>query len=92
VTTRSTPLVDVLTRCREFCKASHDAAWSTRSIAEIAGVLDRAIEASERGTKLNYDELKVLFAPTGDLQETAIANGWAEEYLLLSARFDDLIG
>jgi hypothetical protein len=32
-----------------------------------------------------------MFAPTGDLQETAMANGWSIEYLLLSAQFDSLI-
>lgn len=54
-------------------------------------VLDRGILAVELGNELNRDELKLLFAPTGDLQETSIANGWAEEYLSLSAKFDDLI-
>ena len=92
MTNRSQSLIGVLSQCRQLSKASQDAAWSATGISEIIGVLDRGIEAIERGTELNRDELKLLFAPTGDLQETAIANGWPEEYLLLSARFDELIG
>lgn len=85
-------LIEVLLRCREFAKASQDAAWSSMTVSEIVGVLDRGIEAIERGMEWNRDELKMLFAPTGDLQETAIANGWDENYLSLSKRFDDVIG
>ena len=44
-----------------------------------------------RWAELNRDELKLLFAPTGALQETSMDNGWAGEYLLLSERFDGLI-
>jgi hypothetical protein len=82
----------VLKRCRELSQSSEDALYSSRSISQIIAVLDRGIEALERRSDLNRNELKLLFAPTGDLQETSIANGWAEEYLLLSAKFDGLIG
>lgn len=34
------------------------------------------------------DELRVVFAPTGSLQEASISSGWAETYLVLAARFD----
>ena len=84
-------LIDVLKRCREHSNASQDAFWAARSGPEIVAVLDRGIEAIEHGKEVNRDELRLLFAPTGDLQETSIANGWAEEYLSLSARFDDRI-
>jgi hypothetical protein len=82
----------VLKRCRDLSAASGDALYSSRSISQIIEVLDRGIEASERPSDLNRDELILLFAPTGDLQEVSLANGWADEYLLLSARFDGLIG
>jgi len=85
-------LIDVLKQCCELSKASQDALYSSRGVSEIVAVLERGIEAIERGTELNREELTLLFAPTGDLQETSMANGWAEEYLSLSARFDGLIG
>ncbi|WP_194814929.1 hypothetical protein [Nocardia sp. XZ_19_385] len=34
--------------------------------------------------------LVVLFAPTGPLQDLSISSGWAERYLELAARFDQL--
>jgi hypothetical protein len=84
-------LLDVLKRCRALAQASQDALWASAGVPEIVAVLDRGIELLERGAELNRDELKLLFAPTGDLQETAMANGWSDEYLLLSAEFDGLI-
>jgi len=84
-------LIDILRRCRDLTKASEHRGWSSATISEIVAVLDRAIVAIQCGAQPNSDELKLLFAPTGDLQETSIANGWDEEYLILAARFDALM-
>jgi len=84
-------LLDVLKRCRELSKSSQDAAFSSTSVTEIVAILDRGIESLERGRELNRNELKLLFAPTGALQETSMDNGWSCEYLLLSAQFDNLM-
>jgi hypothetical protein len=85
------PLVDVLKRCRQLSQASQDAVRSSTGVSEIVAHLNRGIESVERGSELNRDELKLLFAPTGALQETSMENGWSGEYLLLSAEFDGLI-
>lgn len=45
----------------------------------------RACDASR------LDELRLIFAPTGSLQEASISSGWAETYLLLAARFDSAV-
>jgi hypothetical protein len=87
----SMSLLNVLARCRELSQASQDAVWSSTGVAEIGAILDRGIKLLESGAELNRDELKLLFAPTGALQETAIDNGWSDEYLLLSAEFDELM-
>jgi hypothetical protein len=84
-------LIALLQRCRELSVASQDALYSSTGTAEIVAVLNRGIESIERRTQLNRYELKLLFAPSGELQETSIANGWAVEYLLLSKQFDGLI-
>jgi hypothetical protein len=84
-------LTDILQRCRALCQASHDAVWSSTGVSEIVAMLDRGIESIERRAELNRDELRLLFAPTGALQETSIDNGWSHEYLLLSAEFDQLM-
>ena len=74
-----------------MARASQDADWSAMGISDIMAVLDRGITAIELGNELNRNELKLLFAPTGALQETSLSNGWAEEFLSLSGQFDRLI-
>jgi hypothetical protein len=84
-------LIEVLKRCRALCQTSRDALWSSTGVSEIVAILDRGIESLERRTELNRDELKLLFVPTGPLEERSMENGWSREYLLLSAAFDGLI-
>ena len=83
-------LMVLLTRCRDLSRASQDAVYSSTGVEEIVAILNRAMESIAKGKLLNRDELTLLFAPTGDLQETSMANGWADEYLTLSAEFDGL--
>ncbi|MEI5681886.1 MULTISPECIES: hypothetical protein [unclassified Mesorhizobium] len=40
------------------------------------------------GSMPNKLKMKVIFAPTGPLQEASISSGWADEYLRLAGRFD----
>ncbi len=81
----------VLARCRELSAASQDVLYSSTGTAEIVLILDPAISCIRHGAELDREELKLLFAPTGALQETAMDNGWSDEYLLLSEDFDGLI-
>lgn len=84
-------LLTILKIVRERTKASHDAPWSSRSVAEIVEILDHAIEALNHGTAWEKNDLVLLFAPTGALQETSMDNGWADEFIVLSSEFDRLI-
>src|SRR3954464_2302717 len=62
-----------------------DTAWSSYSDSDA---LIRDVEAlAERlkaGDKAAQQELRVLFLPTGDLQETAMSSGWHDEYMRLA--------
>ena len=84
-------LMALLTRSRDLSEASQDAVYSSTGVEEIVAILNRAMASIQQGKTLNRDELTLLFAPTGALQETSMANGWADEYLMLSAEFDGLI-
>jgi hypothetical protein len=42
----------------------------------------------DRNEKVDNDILKVEFAPTSTIQEIAMSNGWHDEYLKLSTKFD----
>lgn len=88
---REDELRDILSRCREFVLASNDSGWSCMDVSEIVVSLNESIDSLARRNVLDKNELVMLFAPTGPLQETAMRNGWADEYISLSARFDKMI-
>ena len=82
----------VLERCRDCVSASVDSAWSSLDVAEIYETLDTTIRRLETHQSISKNNLRFLFSPTGPLQDTSISNGWGEEYLILAAQFDKLIG
>jgi hypothetical protein len=84
-------LVDVLKECLAFTRKSEDSVYTGIGASEIVQTLQRAIARLERGKRINKLKLSFLFLPTGDLQETAIDNGWGDEFLDLSDRFDSAI-
>jgi hypothetical protein len=69
-----------------------DVLWSGYdSVAELRAEVEKYLVKIEAGEPFDDDEflgLRVLFAPTGPLQETSISSGWAREFLDLAARFD----
>jgi hypothetical protein len=42
----------------------------------------------ESGTLPPRVHLKVLFAPTGPIQEVSVSSGWEQDFLRLAVRFD----
>ena len=69
-------------------REANDFCWShwqnaQEADAEITGYL----ESVQKGDYSQLGKLKLLFAPTGSLQEVSFS-GWALEYLSLSERFD----
>ena len=69
-----------------------DVAWSRYTSAEeAANDIDQHIERLRRGDLSKIEDLTLLFAPTGSLQEISISSGWGEGFLYLAARFDRAI-
>lgn len=63
-------------------------AWSSWVDADDAlGEIDRALALLERG-ELPAGTLRVFFAPTGPLQETALSSGWGDEFCALADLYD----
>ena len=65
---------------------SNDFSWSSwkdqnHAISEI----DSIITSLESGS---IPEIRVLFAPTGPIQEVSLSSGWGQEFLELAERFD----
>jgi hypothetical protein len=69
-----------------------DVAWSRyKSVEEAVGDIHQHIERLRAGDVSKIDDLTLLFAPTGSLQEISISSGWGEAFLYLAARFDRVI-
>lgn len=67
---------------------SADSGWSSMTVREISDFIRDQLEAIEKRRPINKSELRLLFAPTGDLQETSNDNGWAGQYLVISSVVD----
>ncbi len=64
--------------------------WSSwrdteHALEEIDGILS-ALTSAEVPEGLS---MRVIFAPTGPMQELSIDSGWGQEFLDLADRFDD---
>jgi hypothetical protein len=79
-------LFEVLSEARVLiARPDNDFTWSSWRDAEHAlGEIDRGLE------RLRRDEVAILFAPTGPMQELALSSGWGEEFAALADRFDEV--
>ena len=69
-----------------------DMAWTSYcNEKEFISEFNLLIDDFKRGVKGCIDRFKLLFAPTGILQEISISNGWGERFIEISDRFDKLI-
>ena len=64
----------------------NDFSWSSwedqnHAISEI----DSIIAELENGS---VPDMRVLFAPTGPIQEVSLSSGWGDEFIELAQRFD----
>lgn len=66
-----------------------DVVWSHyNSVREATDDIEQHIERLRRGDLTGIEDLTLLFAPTGSLQEIAINSGWGDGFLTLAADYD----
>ncbi|MEU8139322.1 hypothetical protein [Streptodolium elevatio] len=82
-------LTQVLARMRELMALpGNDFGWSSwNDAAEALAEFDAL--AAEVGAGGRPAGMRLLFLPTGPLQELSISSGWGNDYLYLAARFDE---
>lgn len=85
-------LISVLKETLNYVQVSDDSVYARYGVNEITAQLKTATACLERGEAVRDIDLSLLFAPTGDIQETSIENGWADEFIVLSDRFDRAVG
>jgi hypothetical protein len=87
-------LAAVLRRIAELVsREDADMGWSVYEADKLRWEVRSFLEKAEADLPLDeteYKHLRSLFGPTGPLQETSIASGWATEFPALAARFDDV--
>lgn len=86
-------LIDIFSEVRTLlARAENDFDWSSwkdeaAALAEIDGLL-----ASLRaGHPPDAHTMRVLFAPTGPMQEVSLSSGWGNRFLELAERFDEVM-
>lgn len=88
---RAKALLAVLNTTKEFVIESTEEGWSDISPVETTLQIDELIAYIINPDKNIFpEEGNVLYAPTGSVQEIAIANGWHDDYLSLAERYDSL--
>ena len=73
-----------------YVRESKESGWDLIDPEEVQSELDQCIRLLSKRGKINFFDLAVLYAPTGTLQELAMANGWHKQYMKLANRFDAL--
>lgn len=75
----STHLAEIFERCADYLATSGD--------TELVDFLRRAATDADAKQPLSLDNLDVMFAPGGALENSSIVGGWREEYIGLAAAY-----
>jgi len=84
-------LIEVLKAVKANIKDDADCIWSYFETPQDAqNEIDRYVAELEKGNLNSLHEISVHFAPTAGYQELSLQNGWSNEYIKLSERFDKI--
>ncbi len=82
----------VLTRTLELVATSRDPLGSAGDVASAVKELEFQLQRLEGSLALDPSLVRLMFAPTGSLQDISIHNGWGEEFLRLASQVDKFCG
>jgi hypothetical protein len=83
-------LLAVFLRAREMLSyPDNDFSWSSwRDADEALLEIDGIVAKLRAGALPDVDQMRVLFLPTGAIQEVSASSGWGYEFLDLASDFD----
>jgi hypothetical protein len=86
-------LIAVLKDARALlAKPDNDYSWSSwESEKDALEEIDGLISGLRNGPIPDLDDVRVLFLPTGPIQEVSLSSGWGDEFLKLAERADAAI-
>jgi len=81
-------LIDALGETISFLQNSQSSVYADMPVEEIIEKLESEIAKVKSSKPIDSKLLRLLFAPTAPIQDTAIDNGWGDEYLRISNNID----
>ena len=86
-------LLAVFLRAREaLSQPGNDFSWSSwRDADEALHEIDGFIAQLRAGGAPDELQMRVLFAPTGPMQEVSLSSGWGQAFLDLARDFDSAL-
>jgi hypothetical protein len=86
-------LLAVFVRAREaLSHPDNDFAWSSwRDADDALREIDGIISKLRSGTLPDELQMRVLFAPTGPIQEVSLSSGWSQGFVELAEDFDSAL-
>jgi hypothetical protein len=84
-------LISALEETLSFLQNSQSSDWAHMSVEEIITRLKTEISKAKNSQPIDAKFLRLLFAPTGAIQETSIDNGWGDDFLRISEVVDELL-
>ena len=83
-------LIAALEETISHLRKSKSSIWAGISVDEIVQELESEIARAQNSRSMDTNLLRLLFAPTGAIQDTSIDNGWGDEFLRISEVVDKL--
>lgn len=82
-------IADILKRIKNTIHPDTIIKWEgIRSDKDLLKLIERLIIRTQKHDKRVLAELDLLFAPTGNFKTLADNNGWADDFIKYSRRFD----
>lgn len=78
-------LSSVLQETILFLQNSQSSDWANMSVEEMIQELASILASIKSAEFVDVQQLGQLFAPTAAIQETAIDNGWGDDFLRIAA-------
>ncbi len=84
-------LIEIIKNLKGKITDDSDMGWTGyQDSKQLRDDLETYILELQAGNATSIEKIKTLLLPTGTLQEHSISNGWGDEFLDLSERFDQL--
>lgn len=82
-------IISSLERTIDLLSQSEESIYATHTPKELIEKLSYTLEIiNEPNMKQKLQEISILYAPTGSIQDISIDNGWGEEFIKLSVIVD----